>query len=82
VRDMCEKYVVRNSCEVCCGCCASVMIWSVCAGNKINHTCKFMYASTDIKIPLYSMPHFNLTITALLVSSFKKGFGFTGTVYP
>jgi hypothetical protein len=40
-----------------------------------------MYASTDIKMPLYSMPHLSFTITALLVSSLRKGFGFTGTVY-
>lgn len=30
--------------------------------------------------PLYSIPHFNFTMTGLPVKSFKKGFGFTGTV--
>lgn len=31
-----------------------------------------------INSPLYSMPHFSFTITGFPVSSFKKGFGFTG----
>jgi len=31
-------------------------------------------------LPLYSIPHFSLTITSLPVRSFRKGFGFTGTV--
>lgn len=39
-----------------------------------------MYASTETTNPLYSMPHLSLTITAFPVSSFKNGFGFTGTV--
>ena len=30
--------------------------------------------------PLYSMPHFSFTIMILPVSSFRKGFGLTGTV--
>lgn len=30
--------------------------------------------------PLYSIPHFNFTMTGLPVKSFRKGFGFTGTV--
>ena len=30
--------------------------------------------------PLYSIPHFNLTITGFPVKSFRNGFGLTGTV--
>lgn len=31
------------------------------------------------KLPLYSIPHFSLTMTIFPVSSFRNGFGLTGT---
>ena len=33
-----------------------------------------------IKVPLYSMPHFSLTMTGFPVKLFKNGLGLTGTV--
>jgi hypothetical protein len=39
-----------------------------------------MYASTDTRYPLYSIPHFNLTRTSLPVRSLRKGLGLTGAV--
>jgi hypothetical protein len=36
-----------------------------------------MYGSMETKNPLYSIPHFSLTMIGLPVSSFRKGLGFT-----
>jgi hypothetical protein len=33
-----------------------------------------------IKLPLYSIPHFSLTMTGFPVKLFKNGLGLTGTV--
>jgi hypothetical protein len=43
--------------------------------NICLHTWRFMYESTAIKIPLYSIPHFSLTITCCPVRPFRKGLG-------
>jgi len=32
-------------------------------------------------LPLYSIPHFSLTMTGFPVKLFKNGFGLTGTVF-
>ena len=40
-------------------------------------TCKFMYESTAIRMPLYSIPHLSLTMTGSPVSLVKNGFGLT-----
>ena len=46
-----------------------------------NKTTSFhKYSCVDTLIPLYSMPHFSLTMTGLPVKSFRNGFGLTGTV--
>jgi len=42
---------------------------------------RFMYASTDTRKPLYSIPHFSFATTGFPVRSLRNGFGFTGTVY-
>lgn len=36
-----------------------------------------MYSSALCKMPRYSIPHFNLTLTFCPIKSIKKGFGFT-----
>ena len=36
-------------------------------------------STTLVSSPLYSMPHFSLTMTIWPVSSFRNGFGLTGT---
>eukprot|EP00243_Klebsormidium_subtile_P003362 TRINITY_DN16743_c0_g1_i1.p1 TRINITY_DN16743_c0_g1~~TRINITY_DN16743_c0_g1_i1.p1 ORF type:complete len:123 (-),score=0.50 TRINITY_DN16743_c0_g1_i1:101-469(-) len=41
---------------------------------------RFMYESTDTRNPLYSIPHFSLTMTGFPVCSFRNGFGLTGTL--
>jgi hypothetical protein len=39
--------------------------------------CTFIYASALCKVPTYSMPHFNLTLTTWPVKSIKNGLGLT-----
>lgn len=48
--------------------------------SSVFASCRFMYASTDTRKPLYSMPHLSFTMTGFPVSSVKKGLGFTGMV--
>ena len=45
---------------------------------KTAYTCKFIYPSTETRYPLYSIPHFNFTITGLPVKPLRNGFGFSG----
>lgn len=41
-----------------------------------------MYESTEMSFPWYSVsPHFSLTTTLSLTSSWRKGRGFLGTIY-
>ena len=51
--------------------------------SSVLYSCKFMYPSKAIRMPLYSMPlpHFIFTITGLSIRSIRKGFGFTGIGY-
>ncbi|KAH9413427.1 hypothetical protein DERP_007903 [Dermatophagoides pteronyssinus] len=48
--------------------------------SSVFANCKFIYASTETRNPLYSIPHFNLTIIGLPVKPFRNGFGFNGNV--
>lgn len=52
-------------------------------GNKV-HTLNKEIIEVEIRkghiLPLYSIPHFSLTITDFPVRLFRKGFGLTGTV--
>jgi hypothetical protein len=48
--------------------------------SSVSASCRFMYASTETRNPLYSIPHLSFTMTGFPVSSFKKGLGFTGIV--
>uniref|UniRef100_A0A7S0KJZ2 Uncharacterized protein n=1 Tax=Micromonas pusilla TaxID=38833 RepID=A0A7S0KJZ2_MICPS len=48
--------------------------------SSVDASCRFMYASVDTKNPLYSMPHFSLTMIGLPVSWLRNGLGLTGTV--
>jgi hypothetical protein len=45
---------------------------------KYERTCRLKYWSDETRMPLYSMPHFNLTMMGLPVKSLKNGFGLTG----
>merc|ERR1719278_717020 len=46
--------------------------------SSVLASCKFMYPSDETRKPLYSWPHFSLTMTALPVSPLRKGLGFMG----
>lgn len=48
--------------------------------SSVLANCRFMYASTETRNPLYSIPHLSFTMTGFPVSSFKNGLGFTGMV--
>jgi hypothetical protein len=49
--------------------------------SSVLYSCKFRYPSNAIRMPLYSIPHFNFTMTGLSIKSIKKGLGFTGMGY-
>jgi len=46
--------------------------------SSVFASCKFMYPSTDTRNPLYSIPHFSLTMTGFPVRPLRKGFGLRG----
>ena len=47
--------------------------------SSASFNCKFIYLSKETNVPLYSIPHFNLTNILLVNNSYKKGFGFIKT---
>ena len=48
--------------------------------SSVFASCRFMYPSVETRNPLYSWPHFSLTMTGFPTRELRKGLGFIGMV--
>ena len=45
--------------------------------SSVESSCRFLHPSVETTNPLYSRPHFSLTITAFPIRLLRKGLGLT-----